>query len=109
MRGEDIPVGQTAIIADTDDITTKATRLNQNTFRIVYEHPKTERPVLTLTTDKQSGTTNLDQLDTSFWTLEVDDEEKPITNIEEYVNSLDLSETQVEIEERKIILHTKGE
>jgi hypothetical protein len=81
--GDDLSIGQTAVLDETDELVISITRISGDDFLASYNRKEDGEAILTLTFNRDKGTADFDEeaFDSSFWTLTLDGEEIEISEL----------------------------
>jgi hypothetical protein len=101
---EELAVGESTIVKEVAGLTVKTTRTEETLFTTTYVDAETEDVRLALQVDITTGKTALDprHIDTSFWTLVADGEERPFSELKDALHEVSDPSIEVEPERREI-------
>lgn len=107
----ELAVGESMIVNDDGDLRVETTRTDEMLFTTTYTDAETGELRLALQVDATTGSTALDprHIDTAFWTLIADGQERPMSDLKRALRAIDDPSIEVKPDERKIVVYAEDE
>ena len=108
-----LTVGQSITLAQIETegrvVELVVTRTEEDLYKLAYKWCESGDPLLMMTYSEESGSSQLhaDRLDTSFWNLIVDGDERPVEELQRILQTEFIANTDVKVTERRIELETR--
>lgn len=111
MSETELAIGERLTTRDDDAWTVETTRTKEHLFTTTYRDAETGTLRLALQVDITTGATALDprHIDASFWTLVVEDDERPMSELEVSLSTTPDPEIEVKPDRREIHVYSEAD
>jgi hypothetical protein len=109
---DELAVGESLVVSDEgDDLRVETTRSDEHLFTTTYQDPETGTLRLALQIDITTGATALDprSYDADFWTLDIDGDKRPGTDLKDALREIDDPGLEVDPERCEIRLYSEAD
>jgi len=105
---QELSVGDSKIPYEDDELTLKVVRIGEDEFLVTYQRTDTGETLMSMRVSAGAEPNYIETLDSSFWNITVDGEERPSEDLEQILAEEKITNTEVLREQKTVAFQTEG-